>query len=190
MEYRQLGRTPLKVSALCLGTMTYGMQNTEDEAFAQLDLATERGINFIDTAEMYPVPPRADTVHRTERIVGKWLARRGRHDDLVLATKVTGRAPMPWIRGGPRLSRAHVTEALDASLERLGVDCIDLYQLHWPDRPTNFFGQLGYSAPPKDAVDDSIPLEETLRALGDAVKAGKIRYVGKGHVRLQRVRLE
>ena len=176
METRRLGETDQYVTKVCLGTMTFGEQNTEEEAFEQLDLAIESGINFIDTAEMYPVPPRAETVHRTETMVGRWLKDRGGRDAMVLATKVTGRAAMPWIRGGPRLSREHIAEALDGSLRRLGVDCVDLYQLHWPDRTTNFFGKLGYEMPSED--DGAIAFEETLRALDDAVRAGKVRHVG------------
>lgn len=175
MEYRELGRTGVKASAIGLGTMTWGQQNTEEEAFEQLDHATGAGVTLVDTAEMYPVPPRAETVHRTETILGRWLARRGRRDDLVIATKVTGRAAMPWIRGGPRLSRAQITEALEGSLRRLQVDHVDLYQLHWPDRATNFFGHLGYAHP---ATDDSVPIEETLETMADLVKAGKVRCFG------------
>lgn len=158
--------------------MTFGEQNTQDEAHEQLDYALERGIDFIDTAEMYPVPPKAETVHRTEEMIGNWLASaggKGKRGDITLATKVTGRAPMPWIRGGPRQSRAHIVEAVEGSLRRLQTDYIDLYQLHWPDRATNFFGQLGYTHPKND---DSVPLEETLRAVDELIKAGKVRHVG------------
>ncbi len=178
MQYRQLGDTGIEVSAICLGTMTFGEQNSEAEAHAQLDRALAAGVNFIDTAEMYPVPPRAETQGRTEAIIGNWLAARGRRDDIVLASKVAGpgRDWLPYIRGGNnRLDRANIEAAVDASLQRLQTDYIDLYQLHWPDRPTNFFGQLGYTPP---AEDDSVPLLETLQVLGDLVKAGKIRQVG------------
>ncbi|GAA4649451.1 hypothetical protein GCM10023116_17250 [Kistimonas scapharcae] len=142
MEYRRLGQTDIQVSALCLGTMTWGEQNTEQEAFAQLDRATAYGVNFIDTAELYPVPPGAETWTRTEQIIGNWLRQRGRHDDLVLATKVCGPG-YDYMDGGRRLNCEHIERAVDGSLQRLGVDCIDLYQLHWPDRNTNFFGRLG-----------------------------------------------
>lgn len=175
MRYRPLGTSGLEVSELGLGTMTFGQQTPEDDAFAQMDLARERGVNLFDAAEMYPVPPREETAHRTEEILGRYLEARGCRDSIVLATKVTGRAAMPWIRGGPRLSRAHVIEAVEGSLRRLRTDRIDLYQLHWPDRPTNFFGQLGYSHP---ATDDSFPLEETLAALAELVASGKVRHVG------------
>ena len=174
MEYRQLGPTDIKVSAICLGTMTWGEQNTEQEAFAQLDRATAYGVNFIDTAEMYPVPPGAETWTRTEQIIGNWLRQRGRHDDLVLATKVCGPG-FDYMDGGRRLNREHIERAVDGSLQRLGVDCIDLYQLHWPDRNTNFFGRLGYS---HQETDDGTPIEETLDVMNGLVKAGKIRHYG------------
>ncbi|WP_211825061.1 NADP(H)-dependent aldo-keto reductase [Kistimonas asteriae] len=174
MEYRQLGPTDIKVSAICLGTMTWGEQNTEQEAFAQLDRATAYGVNFIDTAEMYPVPPGAETWTRTEQIIGNWLRQRGRHDDLVLATKVCGPG-FDYMDGGRRLNREHIERAVDGSLQRLGVDCIDLYQLHWPDRNTNFFGRLGYSH--QENVDGT-PIEETLDVMNGLVKSGKIRHYG------------
>ena len=177
MEYRQLGRTGIEVSALSLGTMTFGQQNSEAEAHAQLDRAVAAGINLIDTAEMYPVPPRAETQGRTEEYIGSWLARHGGRDRILLATKVAGPADwLPYLRdGNTRLDRDNIVAALEASLRRLRTDVIDIYQLHWPDRPTNFFGQLGYLA-----QDDSgtIPVEETLRALEALLQAGKIRHIG------------
>jgi aryl-alcohol dehydrogenase-like predicted oxidoreductase len=177
MNQRPLGNTGLPVSELCLGTMTFGEQNTEADAFAQLDRAVAAGINFIDTAEMYPVPPRVETQGATERFIGNWLAQRGGRDRLIIASKVAG--PGDWIdylrMPGRRLDRANIEAALDASLERLQTDYIDLYQLHWPDRETNYFGKLGYSHPPQD---ESVPLLETLQVLGDLVQAGKIRHVG------------
>lgn len=177
MEYRRLGDTDVNVSLICLGTMTYGEQNTLQEAHAQLDLALERGVNFIDCAEIYPVPPRQGTHGETERIVGAWLKARGVRDRVILATKVAGRADwLPYIRDGePRLNRTHMEAALDGSLERLGTDYVDLYQLHWPDRHTNYFGDLGYI---HKSDDDPVPVEETLAVLGDFVRAGKVRYVG------------
>ncbi|MDH4276097.1 MAG: NADP(H)-dependent aldo-keto reductase [Gammaproteobacteria bacterium] len=176
MEKRRLGRTDVEVSALCLGTMTYGEQNTEAEAHAQLDCAVDFGINFIDTAEMYPVPPRETTYGTTERHIGSWLKNTGRRTDVVIATKVIGRSDNPYIRGGgARLDRKNIEQALHASLQRLQTDYIDLYQLHWPDRNTNYFGQLGYR---HDANDEAIPLLETLHVLQDAVQAGKIRHIG------------
>jgi aryl-alcohol dehydrogenase-like predicted oxidoreductase len=178
MRYRELPTTDVRVSVLCLGTMTFGEQNTEAEAFAQLDLAVERGINFIDTAEMYPVPPREETLGGTEHIIGRWLKRRGRRDDVVLATKVAGPGHdwLPYIRrGGNRLDRANIRAAIDDSLRRLQTDYVDLYQLHWPDRQTNYFGKLGYEHP---AADASVPLLETLSALAELVREGKVRHVG------------
>ncbi|MFC1685306.1 NADP(H)-dependent aldo-keto reductase [Pseudomonadota bacterium] len=177
MEYRPLGHTGLNVSALCLGTMTFGEQNSESEAHAQLDRALAAGINFIDTAEMYPVPPRAETQGHTETYIGSWLKKRGRRDDLILASKVAG--PADWLNylrnGHNRLDRQNILAAVDESLRRLQTDVIDLYQVHWPDRETNFFGKLGYRHP---AEDISIPIEETLRALEELVTAGKVRHIG------------
>lgn len=177
MEYRQLGTTDIRVSVLCLGTMTFGEQNTEAEAHAQLDKALDAGINFIDTAEMYPVPPRAETQGRTESHIGNWLRRRGKRDQILIATKVAGPADwLDYLRGGQaRLDRTNIRAALDASLRRLGTDYIDLYQLHWPDRPTNYFGELGYAYPDQD---QDIPIEETLGVLAELVEAGKIRHIG------------
>lgn len=175
MERRLLGTSGLKVSKLCLGTMTWGEQNTIEEAHAQLDFALDRGINFIDTAEMYPVPPMAETCHRTEEYIGKWERLHRERDKIILATKVVGPG-FPWIRGGPRLTKAHVFEALENSLRRLKTDYIDLYQVHWPDRCTNFFGARGFFPPPKD--EQLTPISETLEALNELVKQGKIRHIG------------
>lgn len=178
MHYRPLSDTGQNVSIICLGTMTFGEQNTEGEAFEQLDLALECGVNFFDAAEMYPVPPRAETMGRTESILGRWMAQRGCRDRVVLATKVAGpgRDWLPYVRGGGnRLGRKDIAAAVDGSLQRLQTDVIDLYQVHWPDRETNFFGQLGYS-PKRDP--DEVPLNETLAALAELVTAGKIRHVG------------
>ena len=176
MEYRPLGRSDLDVSAICLGTMTWGQQNTEQEAHQQLDYALEKGINFIDTAELYPVPPKADTQGRTESHIGSWLAERGNRKDVILASKVTGRSGMDWFRGGEtRLDRRQMTAALEASLKRLQTDYLDLYQLHWPDRKANYFGQLGYV---HDPGDDSIALEDQLEVLDGMVQSGKVRHVG------------
>lgn len=165
------------VSELCLGTMTFGEQNTEAEAHAQLDMALAAGINFIDAAEIYPVPPRAETQGLTERYIGTWLQQRGGRDRLVLASKVAG--PGAWVGylrdGQPRLDRTNIVAALDASLARLQTDYLDLYQVHWPDRETNYFGKLGYEPV---ADDQSVPLLETLEALDEQVKAGKVRHIG------------
>lgn len=176
MEKRVLGRTDLSVSLICLGTMTWGQQNSEQDAFAQLDYAVGQGINFIDTAEMYPVPPKAETQGLTETYLGNWLKARGRRDDLVIASKVAGPGNgLDYLRGGPRLTREHIHAAVDDSLKRLQTDYIDLYQVHWPDRNTNFFGKLGYK---HQADEQATPIEETLDALAELVRAGKVRHIG------------
>ncbi|MGQ4878314.1 NADP(H)-dependent aldo-keto reductase [Billgrantia sp. LNSP4103-1] len=174
MQTRPLGDTGIEVSRLCLGTMTFGEQNSEAEAHEQLDRAVAFGINFIDTAEMYPVPPRAETQGLTEKFIGSWLKRRGSRDDVIIASKVTGPG-LEHIRGGPRLDRDHIHRAIDASLKRLQTDYVDLYQLHWPERATNYFGRLGYE---HDDEQQPIPLEETLDALKELVEAGKVRAIG------------
>ena len=176
MTYRALGEHGPKVSAICLGTMTFGQQNTEAEAHAQLDLAVERGINFIDVAEIYPVPTREETSGATERFVGTWLARKAR-ERLVIATKVAGPArSLPWIRGGPpALDRANIRAAVEGSLRRLQTDYIDLYQLHWPERNQPMFGQWQFE-PGKER--DCTPIRAQLEALAELVQEGKIRHVG------------
>ncbi|MCB0219955.1 MAG: NADP(H)-dependent aldo-keto reductase [Chrysiogenetes bacterium] len=178
MKYRKLGSTDLDVSLICLGTMTYGEQNTEAEGHEQLDYALDQGINFFDMAELYAIPPKADTQGRTEEIVGTWLAARKNRDKVVIATKVVGRSQMGWFRpweGRTRLDRKNIEYAVDQSLKRLQTDYIDLYQLHWPDRPIPLFGGLAYTH--KESRDEVAP-EETLEVLADLVKAGKIRHVG------------
>lgn len=179
MKYKKLGSTDIDVSLIALGTMTWGEQNTQKEGFEQMDYAVERGINFFDTAEMYPVPPKPETSGSTEKILGEWLNARGSRDKIFLATKVTGRASrnsgMDHIRSGPRLSQKHIFEAVEGSLKRLQTDYIDLYQIHWPERSANFFGKLGYE---HDPSEDGIATEETLQALDTLVKQGKIRHVG------------
>ncbi|MCM8855586.1 MAG: NADP(H)-dependent aldo-keto reductase [Candidatus Thiodiazotropha sp.] len=177
MIYRPLGQTDIEVSALCLGTMTYGEQNSETEAHKQLDQALDAGINLIDTAEMYPVPPRAETQGLTERHIGTWLASRGRRDRVILATKVAG--PGEWLNyirdGNLHLDKSNIETALEQSLQRLQTDYIDIYQLHWPDRHTNYFGELGYRP---DKEEQTTPILETLQVLSDLIKAGKIRHIG------------
>ncbi len=177
MEYRELSSTGLEVSLICLGTMTWGEQNTEEEAHAQLDCALDHGVNFVDTAELYPVPPKGDTHTLSESYIGRWLQIKRKRDKVVLATKISGRAPyMGWIRDGKScFNKENINQALNASLKRLKTDYIDLYQLHWPDRKTNFFGQLGYKSAKKD---NAIPIEETLEALDEVVRSGKVRYIG------------
>ncbi|MBF7141056.1 MULTISPECIES: NADP(H)-dependent aldo-keto reductase [Pseudomonas] len=176
MHYRVLGNTELKVSAIALGTMTWGEQNTQQEAFEQIRLAKDAGVTFMDTAEMYPVPPRGETYTKTEQIIGNYFREHGDRADWVLASKVAGPGRMDHIRdGNPRLDRKNIIAALDASLKRLNTDYLDLYQLHWPDRKTNFFGVLGYQ---HDADDVFTPIEETLEVLDEVVKAGKVRHIG------------
>lgn len=176
MEYRKLGASDLLVSSVCLGTMTFGQQNTEAESHALLDAAFAHGVNFIDAAEMYPVPPRPETTGATESIVGSWLKGRAR-DEVVVATKLTsaGRG-LDWIRGGPASNdRETIRAAVDGSLRRLGTDYVDLYQIHWPDRNQPMFGQWRFDA---SAERDATPIREQMAALGELVKEGKIRHVG------------
>ena len=177
MKYNKLGQTGIEVSQICLGTMTWGEQNTEKEAHEQLDYAIETGINFIDVAEIYPVPPRAETYGLTESYVGNWLSKRKDRDKIILATKVSAKAEwLPYIRNGQiKLDKKNIVQALDDSLRRLNTDYIDLYQTHWPDRDTNFFGKLAYyHVPDKDGV----PIAETLAVLVELVEQGKIRTIG------------
>ncbi len=177
MKYKPLGQSDIKVSLICLGTMTWGEQNTEAEAHSQLDMAIAAGINFIDTAEMYPVQCKQETYSLTETYIGNWLNKRQNRDQIILATKVAGRADwLPYIRNGKNcFDRKNIEAAVNASLKRLQTDYIDLYQLHWPDRNTNYFGKLGFEFDPQD---DPIPIEETLRVLNDLVKSGKVRHIG------------
>jgi len=176
MKYRQLGNTDILVSQLCLGTMTWGEQNTEAQARQQLDYAIGQGINFIDTAELYPVAARVDTQGLTEQFIGRWLKQHGRRDQLILAGKVASSGEIAkHIRGGPRLTRTHIHSAIEDSLQRLQTDYLDLYQLHWPDRQSNFFGKLGYV---HQSDEEMTPLLETLQALGELVTAGKVRHIG------------
>lgn len=179
MELRKLGRTDIDVTSVCLGTMTWGQQNTEAEAHEQLDYALDRGINFIDVAEMYPVPGRAETQGRTEQYIGSWIADRKNRDKFVLATKVSGRSQMTWTRDGDvpltRHSPAQIDEAVEKSLKRLQTDYIDLYQLHWPDRALPGFGFHSYHD--YDA-EEMVPLEDILGALSRHVEKGNIRHIG------------
>jgi len=175
MEVHQLGHSDIKVSKICLGTMTWGEQNTLSEAHAQLDMAIDYGVNFIDTAEMYPVPPMKETCHKTEEIIGHWKKLHSNRDQIILATKVVGPG-FEWIRGGPRLTKVQVRQALEDSLKRLQTDYVDLYQVHWPDRHTNFFGKRGFAPP--EGQEQSTPVLETLSVLADLVKEGKIREIG------------
>ncbi len=176
MKRNTLGRSDLEVSRVCLGTMTFGQQTSEAEAHAQLDYAAERGVNFIDAAEMYPVPARADTYGRTEEIVGNWLARQPR-DKFIIATKIAGPARnLKWIRGGPpALDRANIRAAIEGSLRRLRTEYVDLYQLHWPERNTPLFGAWQFD-PARER--ECTPVLVQLEALGELVREGKVRYVG------------
>jgi len=177
MEQRKLGNTDISVSIICLGSMTWGEQNTQQDAHEQLDYATANGVNFIDTAEMYAVPPRAETQGKTEEFIGTWLTSRKNREKVIIATKVTGRSQSyPYIRGGEtRLDRKSIEHAINGNLKRLQTDYVDLYQIHWPDRYTNYFGQLGYTHVENE---DFIPIEETLDALKLLVTAGKVRHIG------------
>jgi aryl-alcohol dehydrogenase-like predicted oxidoreductase len=175
MEFRQLGGSDLHVSALSLGTMTFGEQNSEADAHAQLDLAVSRGVNLIDAAEMYPVPPRAETQGRTESFIGSWLKHQ-RRDSLIVATKIAGPSRgFAWIRNSPRIDRQNLEAAIDSSLKRLQTDYVDLYQIHWPDRYVPMFGATSYDIAQQR---DTVPIAEQLQALADLVKAGKIRHIG------------
>lgn len=175
MEHRQLGRSDLKVSKICMGTMTYGEQNTEAEAHEQMDYALDQGVNFFDAAEMYPVPTKAETQGLTEVYIGSWFAKTGKRDQIVLATKVAS-SGKSHIRPDANLRAAEIQTAVELSLKRLQTDYIDLYQMHWPSRSTNYFGQLGYSYPQQGEFE--VAIEETLEACTRLVKAGKIRHVG------------
>ena len=187
MQYRQLGSTDLNVSAICLGTMTYGDQNTEPEAHQQLDYALAQGINFIDTAEMYPVPPKAETCTRTETMVGNWLKRQPR-DKIVLGSKVAGpRRGVSWIREGPSsLDRTNIRAAIEGSLKRLQTDYIDIYQLHWPERNVPMFGQYLFDSAGEfesgvyQQGDEKqwVSIYNQLETLAELVAEGKIRYIG------------
>ena len=178
MEYRNLGRTGIRVSSVCLGTMTFGEQNTEAEGHAQMDHALAEGVNFLDTAELYSIPPKPDTQGSTETIIGTWFKARGNRDKVVLATKIVGRSPMNWFRkdgSNTRHTRAQIDEAVEASLRRLQTDYIDLYQLHWPDRKlSQLFGGHVY----EDLGTDMEPFEDILEALSAHVEKGNIRALG------------
>lgn len=181
MQYRKLGRTDISVSVICLGSMTWGSQNSEAEAHDQLDLALAEGVNFIDTAEAYPVTPTSrETQGKTEEYIGSWIASRGRRSDIILATKVAGPVrpgdPRRFRDGANRLNRRNIEIAIDDSLRRLQTDYIDLYQLHWPDRPGPRFGERGQAALGDES--QSVPILETLEALQGLVRAGKIRHIG------------
>ncbi|AKH67788.1 putative oxidoreductase, aryl-alcohol dehydrogenase like protein [Spongiibacter sp. IMCC21906] len=175
MKYRNLGRSELSVSELCLGTMTWGEQNSLEQACEQMDYAVSRGINFFDTAEMYPVPPIAKTQGRTEEYIGQWFQQSGKRQDIVLATKASGPGHK-HIRDASGLGRDGILRAFEGSLERLKTDYVDLYQIHWPNRSTNFFGKLGYQH--SDSREAETEIHEILRTLAELVQQGQVRTVG------------
>ena len=176
MKFKKLGNTDLDVSLICLGTMTWGTQNTEKDAFEQMDYSISQGVNFFDTAEIYSVPPNSDSYGKTEVMIGNWFEKRKNRDKIILASKVAGPG-CDWIRGGGNnFDEKKIGEAIDGSLKRLKTDYIDLYQLHWPERSTNFFGRRDYSYNNKEGEWNSF--ENILDALGKYIKSGKIRYIG------------
>ena len=176
MKFRKLGTTDLDVSLICLGTMTWGTQNSEKDAFEQMDYSLSKGVNFFDTAEIYSVPPNSVSYGKTETMIGNWFERRKNRSKIILATKVAGPG-CDWIReGGNNFNEKKIGEAIDGSLKRLKTDYIDLYQLHWPERSTNFFGRRDYSI--NDSEGDWHSFESILEALQKFIKSGKIRYIG------------
>ena len=176
MKFKTLGNTDLKVSLICLGTMTWGEQNNQKEAFEQMDYSLDKEINFFDTAELYAVPTKENTYTKTETMIGNWFEERKNRDKVILATKVAGPG-VSWIRGGGnQFNTKNITQALEGSLKRLKTDYIDLYQLHWPERNTNFFGKHGYEHDENDK--DWTPFEEILESLKKFIDQGKIRYIG------------
>jgi len=186
MKYRKLGTTDLNVSVICLGTMTFGEQNSQSDGFEQMDYAVERGVNFFDTAEIYPVMPKKETYGKSEEIIGNWLKTKKNRDKIILASKIAsghptgiGSSGLTWVRKGGknlRFDKDNINKAVNASLKRLQTDYIDLYQLHWPERNVPVFGQLDFKYDPSDTK--WTPIEEILENLDQLVKSGKIRYVG------------
>ncbi len=186
MEYRKLGATDIDVSILSLGTMTFGEQSSEMEAFKMMDYAYDSGINLLDSAEMYPVYPKKETSGRSEEIIGNWIKGKKNRDKILIATKIAschpkgiGASELSWIRNGGknlRFDKNNLNEAINASLKRLKTDYIDLYQLHWPERNVAVFGQLDFKHDPND--NDWTPIEEVLQNLNDLVRLGKIRHIG------------
>jgi len=177
MKYKKIPNTNLEVSEICLGSMTWGNQNTEEDAHEQLDYALSQGVNFIDTAEMYPIPPERELQGRTETYIGTWLKKTGNRDKVIIASKVCIESSLIQTRdtSNPHYDEKNIRDAIEGSLTRLQTDYIDLYQIHWPERKTNFFGIRGYQ---HDENDQSTKIEETLRVLNELVKEGKIHYIG------------
>lgn len=179
MQFNELAKTGIRVSKICLGTMTYGEQNSETEAHEQMDYAVSQGINFFDTAEMYPVPPMEHTQGKTEEYIGTWFKKSGKRNEIILASKVAGPGMMPYLRGGAQLIPKQINAALDASLKRLQTDYIDLYQIHWPARNTNYFGPLGYKHNEEDTTTSDVAIiEDAYACLVKAVELGKVRHLG------------
>lgn len=176
MKYTHLPHTDIEVSKICLGTMTWGNQNTEEEGHEQMDYALDQGINFFDTAELYPIPAHPDRHSLTEKIIGTWFKKNGNRDKVILASKIAGKADFTKFIRTTGFTRASIIEALEASLKRLQTDYIDLYQLHWPERNTNYFGQRGYQHQVTDYWEDNI--HQVLETLRDLMREGKIRHVG------------
>ena len=176
MNYKKLGNTDLDVSTICLGTMTWGEQNTLKDGFKQMDYALEQGINFFDTAELYAVPPKKETYGKTEEIIGNWFYERKNRNKVILATKISGNGPK-WIRGGGfQYNEKNITEAIEKSLTRLKTDYIDLYQLHWPERKANYFGKLSYQH--EEKKEEWNNFEKILITLNKFIQQGKIKYIG------------
>ncbi|PIZ64133.1 NADP(H)-dependent aldo-keto reductase [Candidatus Roizmanbacteria bacterium CG_4_10_14_0_2_um_filter_39_13] len=180
MKYRKLGTTDIDVSVICMGTMNFGEQNTEAEGHAQMDYAVSQGINFIDTAEFYPIPPHKESHGRTETYIGNWLKKNKNRDDLIIASKIIGPSEFTYVRGDnkpTRLDAASIRKAVDESLKRLQIDTIDLYQIHWPSRKTNYFGIRDFTYD-KEHDENAPSIEEILTTMKELIKEGKIKYVG------------
>jgi len=179
MNYKKLGNTNLKVSSICLGTMTWGQQNTQKDAFEQMDYALDQGVNFFDTAELYAVPMKPETRGKTSQFIGEWLSKTKKRNKIILADKVAGRSPMSWLRPNGEntcLNKKQIEFAIDRSLKDLKTDYIDLYQVHWPDRPYGAFsGKLEYE---HKETNDFVRIEETLEVLNNLVKIGKAKHIG------------
>ena len=176
MKFKKLGNTDLDVSLICLGTMTWGTQNSEKEAFEQMDYSIDQGVNFFDTAELYSVPPTAESYGKTEVMIGNWFEKRKNRNKVILASKIAGPG-LDWIRDGKKsYNEKHLAEAIDGSLKRLKTDYIDLYQLHWPERSTNTFGRREYTINKNEG--DWNDFENILQALQKFIKSGKIRHIG------------
>ncbi len=176
MKYTRIPHTDIRISKICLGTMTWGRQNSEDEAHEQMDYALDKGVNFFDTAELYPIPAKKELYAVTEELIGNWFKKTGNRDRVVLASKIAGRAEFTKFIRTTGFTRDSIIEAVEGSLKRLQTDYIDLYQLHWPERNTNYFGQRGYNAHAIDVWEDNI--HQVLETLRDLVAEGKIRHVG------------